>query len=182
MRHSRSPFGALVLFAPLIVTSCGGEGAGIITGEIDPVAALVEVTAVTLTLTSLGATVELRVTAKNAGGDLLEGKTFTWSSSDPSVVTVDGSVSAATVVTAVSNGMATITVSTDGVEGSVTLAVSQVVATIEVTPMDPQTLSHSRGHAGERHRVGREHDATHGAAQRRGGQCDHGPRHHVENG
>ena len=99
----------------------------------------------TFSLTSLGATAEVQVTAKNAGGEVLTGKTFTWSSSDPSVATVNvsgvGSGTASIVVTAVSNGTADITVSADGVSASVTVTVSQVVATIEVTPMDPLTLT-----------------------------------------
>ena len=55
MPRLRSSFRVLLALAPLVVTSCGGEGSGgIITGDIDPVAATVEITAATNTLTSLG--------------------------------------------------------------------------------------------------------------------------------
>ena len=45
--------------------------------------ATVEVTAPTTTLASLQATAQVQATAKDAGGNTLAGKTFTWSSSAP---------------------------------------------------------------------------------------------------
>ena len=142
----RLPSRVLLALAPFVVTSCGGDSPTSPLGpDFDPFAATLEITVSTFTLTWIGDTVEVQVTAKNTNGDVLTGKTFTWSSSNENVVTVSvsagGSGTASIVVTAVGNGTAEITVSTDDVEGSTTVTVSQVVATIEITPTDPVTLT-----------------------------------------
>ena len=88
----RSSFAALILFAPLVITSCGDSEciSGPLCEEGTPsvVVATVEITSSTTSLTSLGATVQLQPTAKNSSGSTVPGKTFTWSSSDVSVATV----------------------------------------------------------------------------------------------
>jgi alpha-tubulin suppressor-like RCC1 family protein len=82
------------------------------------------------TLTSLGETLQLTATANDANGNAIAGKTFTWESSDESIATV----SASGLVTAVTNGAATVTATTDGVGGDANVAVSQEVSTVTVTP------------------------------------------------
>lgn len=114
-----------------ILGLCGGADAG-----PEPLVALVEVTAPTTLLTSLGATVQVQATATDFAGNTLAG-TFIWTSSDEDIVTVNTSG----LATAVANGMATIVAVADGVPGSVGLTVSQVVATIAVTPGGPLTLA-----------------------------------------
>ena len=143
MRHSglRSPFAALILFAPLVVVSCGDSGTcsgPLCDGAAAASVATVAVTPAITSLTSLGATVQLQATAKDSGGNTITGKTFTWSSSNEDVVTVDTSG----LTTAVAGGTATITATTDGIGGSLALTVAQAVpATIEVPPVGPLTLT-----------------------------------------
>ena len=135
----RSPFAALILFAPLVV-SCGDSGTcsgPLCDGATAALVATVAVTPATTSLTSLGATVQLQATAKDSGGNTITGKTFTWSSSNEDVVTVDTSG----LTTAVAGGTATITATTDGIGGSLALTVAQTVATIEVPPVGPLTLT-----------------------------------------
>ena len=142
MRHSglRSPFAALILFAPLVVVSCGDSGTcsgPLCDGTAAASVATVAVTAGTTSLTSVGATMQLQAAAKDTGGNTVTGKTFTWSSLNQDVVTVDTSG----LATAVGGGTATITATTDGIGGSLALTVAQTVATIEVTPAGPLTLT-----------------------------------------
>jgi alpha-tubulin suppressor-like RCC1 family protein len=82
------------------------------------------------TLAAIGQTVQYAAVAKDARGKTIIGQTFTWASSAPSVATV----SATGLVTAVENGTATITATVADISGSAALTVSQVVATVEVTP------------------------------------------------
>ena len=142
MRHSGlcSPFAVLTLFASLVVISCGDSGtcsSPLCDGATAASVATVAVTAATTSLTSLGATVQLQAAAKDTGGNTITGKTFTWSSSNQDVVTVDTSG----LATAVGGGTATIMATTDGIGGSLALTVAQTVATIEVTPAGPLTLT-----------------------------------------
>ena len=75
--------------------------------------ATVQVTPSSSTLASVGQTVQLNATARDASGNTIAGKTFTWSTSDPGVATVSSSG----LVTAVAGGDATITATSDGVSG-----------------------------------------------------------------
>jgi uncharacterized protein YjdB len=61
----------------------------------------------------------------------MAGQTFTWTSSDNGVATVDASTE---VVTAVGNGSATIGAMTAGVAGTAAVLVDQVVVALQVTP------------------------------------------------
>ncbi len=118
---------ALALFLPLFVAlpSCDGDDGG--PGMTAPVAS-VEVTPASSTLTSLGEQLQLSATARDAGGTAISGKPFTWSSSDESVATV----SASGLVTPEAVGDATITATTDGVDG--TADVSVMTNEIRVRP------------------------------------------------
>lgn len=104
----------------MMLSACGGEET---TGptQVQSVA----VTPATATLTSLGATVKLTAAAHDADGGTLSGKTISWSTSDQEIATVDASGT----VTAVENGVASITATTDGVRGTAQVTVSQAAST-----------------------------------------------------
>ncbi|HEX5385193.1 MAG TPA: Ig-like domain-containing protein [Gemmatimonadales bacterium] len=78
-----------------------------------------------------GATVQLTATLKDADGNVLSGRTVTWSSNATSKATV----STSGLVTGVAVGSATITASSGGKSGSATVNVTAVpVATVTVSP------------------------------------------------
>ena len=115
-----------------MVAACsasGGDGGP--TGP-DPnlVVVTVQVTPATDTLNALGLMRQFAAAATNASGGPIAGKTFTWTSSDSTVATVDVSG----LATAVDNGTATITATVDGIAGTATLVVAQVPVSISVTP------------------------------------------------
>ena len=93
-----------------------------------PTVATVDVAGGSAALSSLGETVQLAATAKDAGGATVS-KSFTWLSSDDAVATVSSSG----LVTAVGNGTATITASVDGKNGTADVTVSQVAAKLGFT-------------------------------------------------
>jgi len=90
----------------------------------------VAVTPATATLASLGATEQLSASATDAAGRPLAGRVIAWSSNNDSIA----SVSAEGLVTAVSNGMATITATSEGVVGASNVSVAQAAATLTVAP------------------------------------------------
>ena len=82
------------------------------------------------TLTALGDTVRLAAVVRDANGNAVANATVTWSSEDPSVVTVDRDG----LVAAEGNGEATIIATSGDVSDSAHLTVAQTVATVEVSP------------------------------------------------
>jgi uncharacterized protein YjdB len=108
--------------------ACGGEDPTEV-GQSGAQVATVEVSPSSPTLTALGASVQLSAVAKDASGNMISGKTFTWTSSAEGVATVQSGV-----VTAVANGTATITATTDAVSGSTDITVNQTVSSVVVTP------------------------------------------------
>ncbi len=118
------------LLGGLTLSACGGEES---TGPIQsapPGVASVVVTPGADTLVFLGEQAQLRASAREANGNVVSDKTFTWASSDESVATV----SASGLVTAKANGSATITVTTDGINGTARILVDQTTASVVVTP------------------------------------------------
>jgi uncharacterized protein YjdB len=93
----------------------------------------VEVTPATATLIALGTTQAFGAVARDANGNEVTGTTFTWASANTATATVDP---ASGVATAVANGTVTITATADGVTGTASLTVAQIVASIEVTPAE----------------------------------------------
>jgi hypothetical protein len=74
---------------------------------------------------------QLSVTLHDSAGNVLQGRTVTYTSSDPSIATVEGTG----LVTAVAQGTAQIDVASEGVKGSVAVTVNPVpIATIAVVP------------------------------------------------
>ena len=97
----------------MVITGCGGDAT-----EPQAVVSVV-VTPENATLVSLGETVQLTASARDADGNVTAGKTFAWQSSDVLVVRVDSSG----LATAVANGTTTVTATTEGILGSTTVAV-----------------------------------------------------------
>jgi alpha-tubulin suppressor-like RCC1 family protein len=85
---------------------------------------------------SLGETLQLNATARDASGNTVLGKTFTWESSDDGIAMVGSSG----LVTAVANGSVTITATSDGVTGTAAVDVSQVAVQLgfTVAPVTPE--------------------------------------------
>jgi uncharacterized protein YjdB len=80
---------------------------------------------------TVGGTAQLTATDKDAGGNVLAGRSVTWSSSNNATATVNSSG----VVTAVAAGSATITASSGGQTGTASVTVGQApVASVTVTP------------------------------------------------
>ncbi len=106
------------------LVACGGDGGGS-TGPDDPdddpgrTVASVEVSPDTAAASEPGETVRFEAEARDADGRAVSGVSFTWSSSDGSVATVDGGGTAA----AEANGAADIEATASGVTGSAHLAV-----------------------------------------------------------
>jgi alpha-tubulin suppressor-like RCC1 family protein len=100
--------------------ACGGDGGATAPGPV----ATIAVTPNASTLASIGEQVTLTATARDAAGRAVTGKSFTWVTSASAVA----GVSDAGVVTAWSNGTATITATTDGVSGGTTVTVHQTPA------------------------------------------------------
>ena len=122
MKQKRRP-SLMVLCLTGSVTGCGGGSDSV--GPSGPPApaptvASVVVTPATTTFATAGETVQLRASAFEANGNMISGKTFTWSSSSMSVATVSSSG----LVTAVANGSATISAATDGVTGTAAINVT----------------------------------------------------------
>jgi uncharacterized protein YjdB len=95
----------------------------------------VPVASVTVTPASAGVTVggtrQLAATARDAAGNVLNGRSITWTSTDPTVATV----SATGLVRGVAVGNATITAASEGQSGTAAITVSFVpVATVTVAP------------------------------------------------
>ncbi len=114
--------------ATVTATSEGVEGAATLTVVPRPVASI-EVTPAASEIVA-GASVQLDATVRDAEGGLLEGRTVAWTSSDPSVATV----TSAGLVTGVAVGSATITASSEGVDGTATIAVADPRADLYFNP------------------------------------------------
>ena len=112
------------------VTATSGSASGSAAVTVSQVASRVAVTPATVELTALGATVQLSAEVLDEQGNALEGAAVAWSNADPSVVTVD----TAGLVTAVSNGMATVTATSGSASGSAAVTVLQVASAVAVTP------------------------------------------------
>jgi len=89
----------------------------------------VNVTPGVATLTSLGQTQQLAARALDQKGNPMTGKVIRWTSNNPAVT-----VSAAGVVTAVRDGAATISATSEGVTGTTNVTVARTAAAVAVTP------------------------------------------------
>ena len=122
-------FLAVVAAAALYSFGCGDGATDPPEGGPAEVAAI-EVLPGADTLTALGDTATFRAIAFGESGDTIPDVTFSWSTSDGAVASVDGRGT----VEALANGVADITATADGVTGASTLAVTQQVSTVAVEP------------------------------------------------
>ena len=97
----------------------------------------VEVTPGDVTFASLGATAALTARVLDAQDNEILGEAVSWSSNFPEVATVD----AAGTVTAVANGIATVTASASGVSGEATVTVWQRAASAAIDPGEVKLTS-----------------------------------------
>ena len=136
-RVSSSAVAALA--AAALLTSCGGGGESP-TGPTPstPVVASVAIAALPPgNQLFVGATATLSAVGRDAAGQVVSGRTVTWSSTTPAVATV----SASGVVTALTVGSTGIGATIDGISASTTLSVALVpVASVAVTPASASLL------------------------------------------
>ncbi|MDE3052955.1 MAG: Ig-like domain-containing protein [Gemmatimonadota bacterium] len=85
-------------------------------------------------LAALGRTRTFRALAYDTANAPMTGVTFTWTSTNGSVAVLDSLTSVTARATAAANGLTAITATAQGVSGSATLSVSQVQASVVVTP------------------------------------------------
>jgi len=121
--------GATAGSATITATSEGKSGTSTITVTAVPVAS-VTVSPGSASM-QVSQTVQLTATPKDANGNPLPGRAVSWTSSNTSVATVDGSG----LVTGVTIGSATITATSEGQSGTASITVSNVpVASVSVSP------------------------------------------------
>ncbi len=126
--------------ALVLLARCGGGDTP--PGTTQPVVTVSSITVSAASagpLVSIGESRTLTAVAKDAGGATVGSPTLTWTSSAPSVATVVGNGTTATV-TAVGNGSATITATSGSVQGTVPVSVSQAVASLANSGL-PATLT-----------------------------------------
>ncbi len=116
------PFLASLTLATLV--GCGGGGD--LTGP--SAVSTIEVSNPSGSLTSLGGTITLTAVGKSDNGRTVGGVTFTWSSANPGVATVNNGV-----VTAVGNGTTAISANAGSATGTTQVTVQQVAALVVVT-------------------------------------------------
>ena len=118
-----------------LISGCGGGGSGGDNVAPPRTITTMAVSPSDATLEALGATAQLEAVARDQNGNALSA-TFSWSSSDTDVVSVDSSGR----VTAVNNGMATVTVRHGAVSASAAVTVQQKPARITL-PQDAILLT-----------------------------------------
>jgi uncharacterized protein YjdB len=97
---------------------------------VESVASSIALTPPSDSLTALGQTVQLRAVVKDGMGNVLDGQTIAWSSSNPAMASVDASG----LVTAVANGNVSITAAAGPVSASAQLFVSQRATSLSISP------------------------------------------------
>ena len=117
---------ATLLVGTAVSLSCGGDG-----GSPSPTPTNVIVTPGADTLFALGATQPFTATVLDANGDPIDGATITWSSTAPSVVSVDP---VSGVATALTNGSAQVKATSGALEGTAPITVAQVPTTVTIAP------------------------------------------------
>src|SRR3989454_3922122 len=118
--------------ATITATIEGKSGSAAVTVAVAPAAPVASVSISPASASvSVGQTVQLAAMPRDANGNLLSGRTVSWSSGNPGVATV----SASGLVTGVSTGAATITAASEGLSGTAAITVTSVpVASVAVSP------------------------------------------------
>src|SRR4029077_2281137 len=121
--------------ATITATSEGISGSTGVTVTVTQV----PVASVTVTLPlpnlTIGQTTQASAVTKDAGGNVLTGRTITWNSSNTTIATV----SASGLVTAKGAGTASITATSEGIAGSASVTVT--VAPVATVTLSPASLS-----------------------------------------
>ena len=117
----------------LLLLSLGLAGCDLITGNA-PEASTIVISPSGITFDAIGATTTLSAEVRDQNDQILENEEVTWSSSDSNVATI----SPAGLVTAVTNGTATITAAAGAASGSVNLSVTQLATMLEKVSGDGQ--------------------------------------------
>lgn len=126
------PYLRLLLVAGLVLlagTGCGGDEP-VRPSDRDGVASIAITNGSALTLAAIGDTVRLTATPRAANGSTVAGVQVTWTSSHPEIATI----SAAGLVTAVSNGTAVMTAASGSVTATASVSVQQAVTSVAVAP------------------------------------------------
>ena len=122
------------------ITASTGTQSGTSAVAVSGAPAPVTVSALTVSPSSamldVGAALQLSATVTDAAGNVLTGRTITWSSASPAVATV----SSTGVVSGVAAGQTTITATCEGKSSTVSVTVQAPVASVVVTP-SPDTLT-----------------------------------------
>ncbi len=113
---------------PVLLLGCGSADTG--PGELDPVATVSLSPA--SALVTLGQSVRLSPTLRDASRLVVTGRDVLWASSDSLVATVSGGL-----VLGVREGFAVITASVDGSTGRASITVQRSVRAVEIRPEDP---------------------------------------------
>ena len=112
------------------ITATSGSASGSANVTVDQVAVRVDVSPGTASLNSIGETVQFTAEAFDANGHAVAGATFTWSSSNTSVATVDASG----LVTSTGIGSAEIAAGAGGVRATADLTVTVELVALDVSP------------------------------------------------
>jgi outer membrane protein OmpA-like peptidoglycan-associated protein len=112
------------------VTAASGDATGMVSVTVSQTVATLAIAPASAALTAIGQTQQFAPTAQDAGDNPIANPSVTWSSSDSAVA----SVNASGLATAVKNGTATITAAASGRTALATLDVSQMPASVAVTP------------------------------------------------
>lgn len=129
--------------ATITATSEGKSATAQITVNPPPPAPVASVTVTPATSTLVvGRTVTLEAVTRDASGNVLTGRTVTWTSSAPGIATVSSSG----IVTGVAPGTATITATSEGHSGSASVTVTAVpAASVSVTPTSLSLIAGDSG-------------------------------------
>jgi uncharacterized protein YjdB len=113
-------------------SASGITGSATVTATTVPVASVV--VSPTTANVSVSGTAQLSATPKDATGNVLTGRTVTWTSANPAVATV----STAGLVTGVAVGSTTITATSEGISAAAAISVANLpVASVVVSPATP---------------------------------------------
>jgi len=117
----------LFLCFGFLISACGGSEPA---GPAAPTVASITLGQTTVSFVSLGETVTISASPRDAGGSTVSAS-VAWTSSDAGVASVSGGL-----VTATGNGSATITASSGAASAEATVVVQQVAAGVGITPAD----------------------------------------------
>lgn len=127
---------ATLLFGLVLTASCGGggdSGGGPTPPPVVEPVASVDLSSTSVTVAPNG-TSQLVATARSSSGASLSGRSFSWTTVQPSIA----SVSASGLVTGVSDGSTTVTVTSEGRSAAATVTVRTPVAAVVVTAPSTQ--------------------------------------------